>query len=183
MLVQDPSQSAELGDIVDREVMRLSSLCEEFLDLARPAHIDLKPEKMVDLVTPVVQLEKPVAELEGISLLVEGPNKCNEVELDGGRIQQVLRNLLRNALQACTPGQSCILRYGDDWFEVEDSGRGMSLAEMKNLFVPFYTTTEKGTGLGLSTSKKIVEAHGGRLDVRSEPGIGTTFRVDLGRAA
>jgi signal transduction histidine kinase len=183
MLVEDPSQATELGDIVDNEVMRLSALCEEFLDMARPAQIVLKPLKMNELILPVVRLERPVAELAGIELNIDGPKECKFVALDGNRVQQVLRNLLRNALQACKPGQSCTLRYGDEWFEVEDGGCGMSHAAMKNLFVPFYTTSEKGTGLGLSTSKNIVEAHGGTLEVKSEPGVGSTFRVELGRAA
>jgi signal transduction histidine kinase len=183
MLVEDPSQAVELGDIVDKEVMRLSALCEEFLDMARPAQIVLKPLRMSDLVMPVIRLERPVADLVGIKLHVEGPAKSKYVDMDGNRVQQVLRNLLRNALQACKPGQACTLRYGNDWFEVEDGGCGMSRAAMKNMFVPFFTTTEGGSGLGLSTSKKIVEAHGGNMEVVSEEGIGTTFRVKLGRAA
>jgi signal transduction histidine kinase len=183
MLVEDPSQAAELGDIVDQEVMRLSALCEEFLDLARPANINLQPIKMSELIRPIIQLEKPVAEVAAVGLVVVGPETTNLVKMDGNRVQQVLRNLLRNAVQACQPGDSCTLRYGDDWFEVQDSGCGMSHATMQKLFVPFYTTNKNGTGLGLSSSKKIIEAHGGNLNVKSELGIGTIFRVELGRAA
>ncbi len=105
------------------------------------------------------------------------------------QINQVVMNLLVNAAQAIE-GQGIItVRSGHDadhvWIEVEDSGRGMRPEVLARIFDPFYTTKPvgKGTGLGLSISYDIVSKHGGRIDVRSEPGRGSTFRVSLPRVA
>ena len=183
MLLEAPDQAQELGEIIDQEVMRLSTLCEDFLDLARPTNLKLKPAKLSEIVTRVVKLEHPVAEQAGVTLIIKGPSETGDVRMDASRVEQVLRNLIRNAIQACEPGATCTLRYDQHMFEIEDTGSGMSAKTLQNLFVPFYTTKPQGTGLGLSTSRKIVEAHGGKLLVHSVLGQGTKFTVELGRAA
>jgi signal transduction histidine kinase len=183
MLIECPEQVSEWAQIIDDEVLRLNNLCEDFLEFARPLSLDMKPARLTDLVKKVVKLETRVAKDAGIELIVEGPDTTSEIYMDPARVQQVLRNLLRNAIQACEPGDTCTLRIRNNAFEVEDTGCGMSERTLKNLFVPFYTTKPKGTGLGLSTSRKIVEAHGGSLEVDTEQGRGTKFVVELGRAA
>jgi signal transduction histidine kinase len=183
MLVCNTDQSKELAEIIDDEVMRLSNLCEDFLDFARPIALRMKRCRLSKIVARVVRLERPVAESSGVSILTDGPEETDEVVLDGQRVEQVLRNLLRNAIQACEPGRSCTIRYWSNGFEVEDQGSGMSSTTLRNLFVPFYTTKPKGTGLGLSNTRKIVEAHGGKLTVYSVVGEGSKFTVVLGRAA
>ncbi|HWD42071.1 MAG TPA: ATP-binding protein [Fimbriimonas sp.] len=183
MLLDAPDHSQELGEIIDHEVMRLSTLCEDFLDLARPTTLKKKPSKLSEIVMRVTKLEQAVADQSGVTLAVEGPHDTKEILLDPDRVEQVLRNLIRNAIQACEPGATCTLRYDRGKFEVEDTGSGMSAKTLQNLFVPFYTTKPQGTGLGLSTSRKIVEAHGGKLSVHSVLGQGTKFTVELGRAA
>ncbi len=183
MLLQCPDQAEELAEIIDDEVLRLNILCEDFLEFARPLSLNLKPARMTDLVKKIVRLEGAVAAQSGINLVVEGPEATGEVCMDPARVEQVLRNLLRNAIQACQPGDTCTLRLRDSAFEVEDTGCGMTEKTLQSLFVPFYTTKPKGTGLGLSNSRKIVEAHGGSLEVESELGKGTRFVVELARAA
>lgn len=101
------------------------------------------------------------------------------------QINQVIMNLLVNAAQAIDEKGKITLRTGCDadsvWLEVEDTGRGMSPEVQKRIFEPFYTTKPvgKGTGLGLSLSYDIIRKHGGQIDVRSELGKGTCFRVAL----
>lgn len=107
------------------------------------------------------------------------------------QLNQVFMNLLVNAAQAIEGSGTIVIRTGTNdeggdapasvWVEIEDSGRGMSTEVKKRLFEPFFTTKDvgKGTGLGLSISFGIVQKHHGRIDFRSEPGRGTTFRVTL----
>jgi len=101
------------------------------------------------------------------------------------QINQVVMNLLVNAAQAIDERGIITVRSGHDadwaWIEVADTGRGMSPEVKKRIFDPFYTTKPagQGTGLGLSISYDIVSKHGGHIDVTSEPGRGTTFRLWL----
>jgi signal transduction histidine kinase len=94
-------------------------------------------------------------------------------------------NLLVNAAHAIDTQGTITLRTGAEesrvWVEVEDTGHGISPAHLSRIFDPFFTTKPvgKGTGLGLSVSYSIIEKHGGKIDVSSEPGKGTTFRVWL----
>jgi len=103
------------------------------------------------------------------------------------QVNQVLLNVVNNAAQAMDKPRGCITvvtrRHGDDAvaIDVEDNGRGIAPENLPRIFDPFYTTKEvgKGTGLGLSIAYKIVSQHGGRIDVRSRPGEGTTVTVIL----
>ena len=101
------------------------------------------------------------------------------------QINQVVMNLLVNAAHAIEQRGTITVRTGCDastaWIEVSDTGRGMAPAVLQRIFEPFYTTKPvgKGTGLGLSLSYDIIKKHGGRIDVSSEVGVGTTFRVSL----
>jgi two-component system, sporulation sensor kinase E len=103
--------------------------------------------------------------------------------LDLTQIQQVLVNLVKNAIQAMTRAGTLILQTGatEDavWFSVADTGGGIPQEQINRIFEPFYTTKKKGTGLGLMIVQRIIRAHGGRIEVESEVGRGTTFRIWL----
>ena len=108
------------------------------------------------------------------------------VECVPAQINQVFMNLLVNAAQAIEQQGKIFVRSGTEnqqvWFEIEDTGQGMSEEVRNRIFEPFFTTKPvgKGTGLGLSISYDIiVKKHGGSLDVRSTPGQGTCFRISL----
>jgi putative PEP-CTERM system histidine kinase len=106
------------------------------------------------------------------------------VDLDKEQMHKVILNLLVNAREASQPGGEICLateqRDGYGVIAVQDAGAGMSAAFMKErLFKPFQTTKKKGIGIGMFQSKMIVEAHGGRIEVQSTEGAGTTFRVLL----
>ena len=117
--------------------------------------------------------------------VVKEYGKLLPVECMVGKLNQVFTNLLVNAAQAIENRGTIWLRTGQDdnwvWVEVEDSGKGIDAAHMQRIFEPFFTTKPigKGTGLGLSVSYGIVEKHGGRIEVASEMGKGTRFRVWL----
>jgi signal transduction histidine kinase len=105
------------------------------------------------------------------------------------QINQVFLNLLINAAHAIEGKGTIIVRTGYDekvvWVEIEDNGSGIAPAHLDHIFEPFFTTKPvgKGTGLGLSIVYGIVQGHRGTIDVRSEVGRGTTFRVALPRVA
>lgn len=105
------------------------------------------------------------------------------VSIDPEKFQEVLLNLSLNALQAIeNKGRiTVVLRREEDWvrLSIKDSGAGMSQSVQSQIFNPFYTTKEQGTGLGLAIVKKIVELHGGQIDVVSEVDIGTEFIIEL----
>ncbi|QRJ63789.1 ATP-binding protein [Azospira restricta] len=108
-----------------------------------------------------------------------------EIECLPAQLNQVFMNLLVNAAQAIPERGRIVLRTGrqgdEVWVEVEDNGAGIEPAHLRRLFDPFFTTKPvgQGTGLGLSLSYGIVQRHGGRIEVRSEPGAGAVFRVVL----
>jgi two-component system cell cycle sensor histidine kinase/response regulator CckA len=126
---------------------------------------------------------------ENIALLVETSVEPASVQGDAGQIQQVLLNLVINARDAMPDGGTLTLRVACEEteviLEVEDDGTGFGEATREHLFEPFFTTKAlgKGTGLGLAVVYGIVEQHGGRIEVRSQPGEGSLFRVLFPRTA
>jgi signal transduction histidine kinase len=108
------------------------------------------------------------------------------VRLDPGRLVQVLLNLVVNARQAAPHGRVAVrtratTRRGTGFavLEVEDDGCGITPELVERIFDPFFTTRPDGSGVGLATVRRIVRGHGGRIEVRSDPGLGTTFRIEL----
>lgn len=188
-----------LMDIVLREIGRLDGLIRDFLQFARPAPPKLGPVALPALLAEVAQMlataVPPGAQLE----LEADPSAC--ALADATQLRQVLWNLARNACDALEgPGVIRLAasrvanapqgasagdrkRPREEAAAVEivvaDTGRGIPLADLERIFDPFYTTKPDGTGLGLPTVHRIVESHGGALQVESQPGVGTRFRVRL----
>jgi len=112
--------------------------------------------------------------------LSEAPASC-----DPDQIRQVLWNLLANACQASASGTAAVTVRcatapgGGTILEVDDDGPGISPDDLGHIFTPFFTTKASGTGLGLATVQRLVDAHGGTVSVRSEPGRGACFTVRL----
>jgi signal transduction histidine kinase len=172
-------EAAELGGIVVEEVDKLDRLCTEFLDFARPLEIRPEPAALGLLVRRVAEMHHPEFQEKGVRLDWESSDEEPKMNLDRLRIEQVCRNLLRNALQACAPGGAVLVKAVGGVIEVRDDGTGMDEEQLARLFVPFFTTKPQGTGLGMSVVKKIVEAHGGHIEVESGPGQGSCIRIRL----
>ncbi len=183
---------AEFLDIIVDEVDRLNRVVSSFLDYARPAHSDPEPIHVNAAVELTLQFLRPECDSANVSLHVAMDEDLPKVRIDIEHLRQVLINLVQNAVQAMTSGGDIFVetrsqdRFGIGggarrWVQisVRDTGPGIAPGLLANLFVPFVTTKQQGTGLGLAISQRIVAEAGGRIDVRSRQGFGTTFVVLL----
>ncbi|HRK20260.1 MAG TPA: ATP-binding protein [Fimbriimonadaceae bacterium] len=173
-------EAEEFGTMICEETDKLNRLCSEFLEFARPFDLHRRKARLGEIVSRVADLSRTEFESARVVLDFELPSDEPTILMDPIRIEQVVRNLVCNALHASAPGNRVSIRVGEGWFEVEDNGGGISEVQQQNLFVPFFTTKPQGTGLGLSVVKKIIDAHGGAIHFESKPGHGTRFRVQLG---
>jgi two-component system sensor histidine kinase PilS (NtrC family) len=187
------SKSPKLGQhekrlmhVVRAEGERLEALVMDFLAFAKPASPNLSAIEAGPLVVETVDVFRREAVLKNISVTVE-VDRGVRLSVDVNQIKSVLWNLLGNARDATERGGRIAVRLrrqeGQALLEVEDSGQGIASDDLPRIFDPFFTTKADGTGLGLAIVHRVVEAHGGRIAVRSEPGHGSTFSVALPLAA
>lgn len=172
------------------EVERLGGILTDFLQFA--GRIRLAPERC-DLVKLVRELEDfyhPQCDQAGIQLKTNLPEGPVEMVLDVGHVKQALLNLMINATQALTADQSrqdgtitlqLIPADNEVELHVVDNGPGVPATKMEEIFRPYVSHKSGGTGLGLSTARRLIEEHGGRLEVKSEEGQGSDFVVALPR--
>lgn len=179
MVCISPEEAPQFGKIIEQEAMKLNSLCDEFLEFAKPITVKKRTVKLAELGRRLAAAHFNQFCAAGVTLELEIAPGEPTIDLDELRIEQVLRNLLLNALQASKAGEVVKLEIWSWGFVVEDHGCGMPPEVLERLCTPFFTTKPTGTGLGLSTVRKIVEAHGGNLRVRSDAGEGTRFEVVL----
>lgn len=165
------------------EIARLDYIVTQFLQALRPSPPQFRPANLNTVVRESLELLGP--ELENRGLIVEErlSRTLPEAPLDPAQIKQALVNLIKNSLQATTRGGILTLETGTAadgvWVSVADTGVGIPPDQLSRLAEPFFTTKRKGTGLGLMIVYRIVREHGGRIDVQSDPGKGTTFRLWL----
>jgi two-component system, OmpR family, sensor histidine kinase MtrB len=177
-------------ELLDRQVTRLERMVGDFLDATRieAGHLELQARRqdLRELAQEAVELYRPSTREHRI--VYSSPDASVEVRCDGERIAQVLNNLVSNAIKYSPGGGDVRVSVGvsDDEavVTVEDSGIGIPPEDVNHIFAPFHRTgvsreTAPGVGLGLSVARQIVEAHGGRIEVESALGAGSTFRVRL----
>jgi len=168
---------------LQREVKRLETIVDDFLRYARGGEINRAPHDLVALVRDVLDFVEPEDTLAGIRHHAELPFGLPLVMLDPGAFKQALLNLFVNARQAMTSGGELIVRIRREgnWVDVSvtDTGTGMTPDALERCFDVYWSTKKGGTGLGLPTTKRIVEEHGGRIAVVSEPARGTSFSIVL----
>ena len=174
---------AEFSTIATRELHRLEGLVQEFLEYARPRPPRMRPADLPDVIRRVVSLLGPQADQAGVSLVVEGADAPRDVHIDPEQIQQVLVNVVLNAVQASPRGGLVTLRHrrrdGRYLIEVADQGPGIPPEAKARIFEPFFTTKERGTGLGLAISQRIVAAHQGDIQIASQLPKGTLVEITL----
>lgn len=165
------------------EVDRLDYIVTQFLQAIRPVPPQLKLASLNEVVTKTVSLLRPELDNRGLSVQLKLARPLAPSPLDPAQMQQVLVNLIKNAMQAMTRGGLLTLQTGEGaegvWVSVSDTGHGIPQEQINRIFEPFYTTKKKGTGLGLMIVRRIVRAHGGRIELESHVHRGTTFRIWL----
>ena len=171
-------------------VSRLSGECKKLLDLsndflrfARLRELHIRPVALDDVVGEVIDFLAPTAQRAGVEIRWFATPGLPPVLLDGDLFKQALVNLMLNAEQAMPDGGTLTLIGRADGaavaLDVIDTGVGIGPEALGRLFRPFHTTKPDGNGLGLATARKVVVAHGGRIDVQSTPGRGTKFTITL----
>jgi len=187
----DPAGTKEFLNIIVEEVNRLNNIVSQFLDYARPYRGEQEPLEVNDVVRKTLHLLAKESAGKGIEVVPSLVDGLPPVRADAEQLVQVFLNLSLNALQAMPDGGRLFVstairratRRGAAaaFLEVRfrDTGVGIPPGDLRNLFIPFFTTKEKGTGLGLPISQRIIENHGGTIEVRSQPGMGATFTVLL----
>jgi PAS domain S-box-containing protein len=173
----------EFLDIIIDEVNVLNKITTEFLDFARPTKLNLRETDINDILFRTLQFMQLDITKQNVEVEQKLPYDMPKIIADDKQLEQVMRNIVLNAIQAMPEGGTLMVssRAAGDGVKlvVADTGMGIPEDKLSQLFVPFFTTKTKGTGLGLSIVQKIVENHGGRVTVKSEIGKGTTFEVFL----
>lgn len=189
----DPAVKVYLR-VAERNAERLLALVGDLLDAAAgKVEITLEPVDLADILEGCLPSHNAHAERLGIGLSAEVANRLDLLG-DERRLGQIVDNLLSNALKYTPAGGSVSVstyrsETGDPTLEVRDTGQGMGVDELERLFTRFYRTDTvrrssiPGAGLGLAITKELVEEHGGTINVSSEPGHGSTFRVEFPAAS
>jgi signal transduction histidine kinase len=183
---------------LQRETERLRGILQDFLDFAGQVHLDRRPADVNQLAAELADFYTPEAESHGVTIRTELAPGPITASIDARAVKQALLNLLINATQAMA-GESqgprprtLLLRTAIEKdpdastpaaraaaIHVIDSGPGIAEGTISQIFKPYFTTKSGGSGLGLPTSRRLIEEHGGRITVQSEPGRGSDFAVVL----
>jgi PAS domain S-box-containing protein len=170
-------------DVAKGEINRLDYIITQFLQAIRPVPLQLKVTSLNAVVEKTLELLRPELDNRGLTVKLKLARQLTATPIDPIQMQQVLVNLVKNAMHAMTKGGTLTLQTGEGadgvWMSVEDTGGGIPQEQINRIFEPFFTTKKTGTGLGLMIVQRIVRTHGGRIELESHVGRGTTFRVWL----
>ncbi len=176
-------RSCERVDIVRGQCERMEALLRDFLRYARLRDIDLLPGNLNDQIEIVLRAYQAQADAEGIDIVKYLDPDLPAILLHSDSLQAALMNLVKNALEAMAGDGRLLARTYTTRtgvaLDLIDNGSGVDDNTVLHMFEPFYSTKEGGSGLGLPTARKIIEAHGGRISVQSEVGIGTKFVLEF----
>jgi two-component system NtrC family sensor kinase len=169
-------------EIIHDESRRLAELADEFLEFAKPFQFIVQPTPLKPILQRVLSVQEPYLKSAGVHAMLECPDNLT-APVDAARLEQALRNLIQNAVQAMPDGGALTIRAQDTGdgiaLAVQDTGAGVPEPMRERIFTPFYTTRTRGTGLGLSIVKKIVEGHNGRVTLECPPEGGSIFTLWL----
>jgi len=180
----DSEYRQAFSQIASQEVERINNLIQELLNFARPAPINKQPTDLVKIIERSLFLLDPEFRKRSIDIEKRLPAEAFLMG-DAEQLHRVFSNLLLNSIQAIdqsgritveiiqNPGENRLL------VNFKDTGKGIPPENLPRLFDPFYSSRIGGTGLGLSIAHNIVKEHGGRIEVESQPGKGSTFRLDF----
>jgi len=177
----------EMAGFITEEVDRTNSLITRFLDFARPQHLKLERgdlSAMIDSAVTRFEREQASSGRTDVTIFKNYSPDVPPVVFDTELMERVMINLITNAAQASPKGSVVTVKTqltedGKAEISVIDRGSGIDPKNLENIFNPFFTTKSDGVGFGLAFVAKIVDEHGGHIDVESTPGEGSVFRVQL----
>ena len=174
---------AELVQIARSEVGRLDAIITQFLRALRPARPQLVLADAGALLRETLDLMRTDIENRRIEVAIANAEGLPPIPIDPPQIKQVYFNLIKNALEAMPDGGTMAISFsvGDSYLTLDflDSGTGIGPGDFNRIFEPYHTTKASGHGLGLMIVQRIVQDHGGQIEVSSKPDAGTRFRIQL----
>lgn len=177
------SAKHEFIEIQIKETERLNNVVEDFLRMARQQPLDMKECSIDEELRTIFRLAENQAKAAGVRIVPAFADDNIRIKGDGEKLRQAFLNIMINAIQATPPGGSVTIAVekSDAGIDIifKDSGSGITPEVLEKIFEPFYTTKSHGTGLGLAITRKIIEGHGGRIDISSESGAGTKVSIKL----
>jgi signal transduction histidine kinase len=178
----EDKENLEVLDEIEHGVHLLNNTVSELLEYSRVVHLERSPKMIGAIVERALRALAP--KLQNVSVEVALENEEREILVDAPKMTRALMNIMTNAAEAMPAGgtlkvESALSTRRQLSLFISDTGHGMDAEALKKLFQPFHTTKVTGTGLGLSITRKIIEAHDGRISVRSKPNKGTTVKIIL----
>ena len=186
-LAMSPSQKEDF-EVIAEEIRHLDAIVRNFLEFSRPPKLKMQPLSPSDVVDGAVQLLRYRLESYGVEVKLLRDQRLPEILADPDQLREVLANLLVNAYEAMVHGGVITIReeLGLDpdlgpaaLIRLSDTGPGIPPSVRDRVFQPFFSTKEEGTGLGLSIATRIIEDHGGRLELESPENQGASFIITL----
>jgi len=181
-LASDPSR-IEVVDELMAQIVRLENLVRDLLTYARPRPLSRQPVEVNHLLDRVLRFVQEDGGSPDLSVERQYDPDAGRIVADPQQLEQVFLNLIQNAVQAMEEGGTLAVSTGGTSGCVEiafrDTGQGIAVADQPRIFQPFFTTRHRGSGLGLAIVRKIVDDHGGSIEIESRPGVGTTATILL----
>jgi two-component system, NtrC family, nitrogen regulation sensor histidine kinase NtrY len=170
-------------DTIHRRASGLSVFLDAYTNLYRTPEFKPEPTKICPVIQRIGQLFKEEADLQGATIHTACTPDELEINMDGGMVEQVLINLVKNAMEAVKSRNERVISISasegkkETIISVEDTGSGIPRDQMESIFIPFFSTRESGTGIGLSFSQHVMRLHGGQITATSKPDTGSIFQL------
>ena len=179
---KDAEKFGSLVSSIKQEIQRLNKLVEDFLDYGRPLKLNLQKVDIGKLLEDIIEIISAKAEAEKINI-IKDYNSLPMLNTDPDLMKTSIFNVISNAFQAMPDGGTLTIKteQTDGTFSmlVSDTGVGVPENELSRIFDPFFTTKKNGLGLGLAMTKRVVEEHGGKVNIQSTPGKGSRVIITL----
>ena len=183
----DPRQdeAKEILKVASHEVKRLDKIINRFLKAIRPVNLELKPLSPKELIRDTIKFMSKEIEDRGVFIECTWSKDIATIMGDDTQLKQAVYNIIRNATQSMSSGGVLKISLSEKPDSViavfSDDGKGISPDELGDIFNPYYTTKKDGSGLGLMIVERVINEHGGELQVESDIGLGTTVTIRLPR--
>ena len=186
--MNDRRISQEMAQSITSGIAEIEAIIADLLDYARETRLDCQEYALGRILAPVVEACAADGRARGVRVVAHGLEDAVVASVDGQRLRQVFTNVMQNALEATERQRSGRVevrlhqRETAGVVEIADNGVGIQPEHREKIFLPFYTTKPTGTGLGMAIVKKIMDLHGGEIEIDSAPGQGTTIRLIIPRS-